>query len=104
MVQWLRLQAPNAGATSARVRPLVGQTKIPGAAGHSPKKGEKKKVNTYPGNNNREQEKETGCHTHRKPVEYRPTGDGRRDYTHREKSVGLIQKEQAGREHGHNCA
>ena len=43
VVQWLRLQAPNAGAIGARVRPLVGQTKIPCAAGHSPKKGEKKR-------------------------------------------------------------
>lgn len=84
--------------------PWLGKLRSHVLLGTAQKREKKKKVNTYPGNNNREQEKETGCHTHRKPVEYRPTGDGRRDYTHREKSVGLIQKEQAGRQHGHNCA
>ena len=42
---WLRLQAPNAGATGARVRPPVGETKIPRAKKGDPmaQKREKKR-------------------------------------------------------------
>ena len=40
---WLRLQAPNAGATGAKVRPPVGETKIPRAKKRDPMAPKKEK-------------------------------------------------------------
>lgn len=78
----------------ARVRPwLVGQTKIPCAAGHSPKKGEKK-VNTYPGNNNTESKKGDRLpYTQKTCIDPQEMAEGL--YTQRE--ISCAHPERAGR-------